>query len=95
MLRFTRTHHPTEAVMNDPVINSLPDLLLFVVPCIGLLIFTMFRLDEQFSAPRHGSSPRPMCGLDVHGEPILCDPDGRRVPPLMRRSPLMRRRAHP
>jgi len=28
--------------MNDPVINSLQDMLLFVVPCIGLLIFTMF-----------------------------------------------------
>lgn len=79
--------------MNEPVINSLPDLLLFAVPCVGMLLLTMFRLDERFSAPPRGSSPRPLCGIDVHGEPILCDPDGRRVPPLMRRRPLLRRRA--
>ena len=79
--------------MNEPVINSLPDLLLFVVPCIGMLLFTMFRLDERFAAPRHGNLPRPLCGLDAHGEPILCDPDGRRVPPQLPRRPLMRRRA--
>lgn len=72
--------------MNDPVINSLQDTLLFMLPSIGILLVNLFRLDEVFAAPRRSNSPhRPMCGVDAQGEPILCDPDGRRVPLPARR----------
>ena len=68
--------------MNEPVIHSFQDALLLVVPAVGLMLFSFFRLDELVSVPRHGhGNRRAMCGVDADGEPILSDPDGRPVPP--------------
>lgn len=68
--------------MNGPAIDSLQDVLLFIVPAIGFLLLSLFHLDELVISPRHGSgNPRAMCGVDADGEPFLSDPDGRPVPP--------------
>lgn len=67
--------------MNGPVIHSFQDALLFVLPALGILLLSMFHLDELMISPRHGNGGRrPMCGVDANGEPILTDPDGRLVP---------------
>lgn len=73
--------------MNEPVIRSLSDALLFAVPSVTVLFLSVFHLDTLFTAPRHPAiSRRPVCGLDARGEPILTDPDGRPTP-RRRRSP--------
>lgn len=56
------------------------DALLFAIPFIGLVFISLFRLDRVIAAPRESPvrHTRPACGVDEAGEPILCDPDGRR-----------------
>lgn len=67
--------------MHEPVLSSTRDALLFAVPFLGMLLMGMLRLDEFFVTPKRGHLPRrPPSGVDIDGEPILCDPDGRRVP---------------
>lgn len=71
--------------MHEQVLSSTRDALLFAIPFIGLLLAGIFRLDEFFVTPKRGHLPRrPPSGVDIHGDLILCDPDGRRVPPAYR-----------
>ena len=54
------------------------DTVLVAVPLIGLLLGTLFRVDEIFaSGKREMRRNRPFCGMDDDGEPLLSDPDGR------------------
>ena len=55
------------------------DTVLVAVPFIGLLLATLFRVDEIFaSSKREMRRRRAPCGMDEDGEPLLTDPDGRR-----------------
>ena len=70
-----------EVIVQEPILSSTRDALLFAIPFLGLLLMGMFRLDEFFVTPKRRHLPRrPLSGVDIDGEPILCDPDGRRVP---------------
>ncbi len=52
-------------------------MILFAVPFVGLLLLSVFRLDERALAPgRMAIHKRPAVRLDRNGEPLLCDPDG-------------------
>jgi hypothetical protein len=64
--------------MHDTILLSGPDTFLVTIPFLGMLLVSLFRLDEHFAAPRKvGRRRRPPCGLDLDGRPIVCDPDGR------------------
>lgn len=64
--------------MLEILLSSGKDALLVAVPCIALLLISMFRLDQLIAAPKAAvRRERPACGVDVDGEPILTDPDGR------------------
>jgi hypothetical protein len=74
-----------EVIMHEQVLGSTRDALLFALPFLGLLLVGLFRLDEMLITPkRRNSSRRPPSGVDINGEQILCDPDGRRVPAAYR-----------
>ena len=64
--------------MYSTVLTSSRDSLLVGIPFLLVLLIGYFRLDEIF-ASRHSSGRRrgPTAGLDVDGEPLLCDPDGK------------------
>ena len=68
--------------MFDPVVRSGWDSVLLGVPFVAMLFCGFFRLDEVFAAKGQAKSTdrerRPFSGLDADGEPIVCDPDGRR-----------------
>jgi hypothetical protein len=67
--------------MHEQILSSTRDTLLFAIPFLGFLLMGLFRLDEVFYSPKRGrQARRPASGFDTNGEPILCDPDGRRVP---------------
>lgn len=71
--------------MFDAVLSTDRDAVLAAVPMIGALLLGFFRLDTLLAAPprvrpRHSASGRPAAGIDRNGQPILCDPDGRRQP---------------
>lgn len=53
------------------------DTGILMVPFFGLLVFSMFGLDERVVAPRGRSTRRRFCQTDGHGASFLCDPDGR------------------
>ncbi|HVU46588.1 MAG TPA: hypothetical protein VHD85_10710 [Terracidiphilus sp.] len=69
--------------MQDTVLRSGWDTLLFALPFIGMLLVAFFRLDEAFAAPKRHPDPaksatrRPACGVDEDGQPLMSDPDGR------------------
>jgi hypothetical protein len=64
--------------VHEVYLNSVKDTLLVGVPFIAVLALGVFRLDTLFfatkKAPRIG---RPGCGLDINGEPLVVDPDGK------------------
>ena len=65
--------------MYDPVIHSNLEAFLVAIPLLFLLLAGFFRLDQLFAAPRRRAvALRPSSGIDKHGLPIVCDPDGRR-----------------
>jgi len=64
--------------MHDAILGSGRDTFLIAIPFLGILVVCFFRLDGHFTAPKKaGRQPRPPCGVDLDGRPILCDPDGR------------------
>jgi len=76
--------------MLDAVFSNDRDALLAAVPLIGALLLGFFRLDTLLASPQRlrpgpsasgrPASSRPPSGIDQDGQPILCDPDGRRQP---------------
>lgn len=76
--------------MLDAVFSTDRDALLAAVPLIGALLLGFFRLDTLLASPQRlrssdsaagpRASRRPPSGIDQDGQPILCDPDGRRQP---------------
>ena len=64
--------------MHETILTSGRDTLLVALPFIGMLMVGLFRLDELIVVPKEvkAISRRPG-GMDVNGEPIVCDPDGR------------------
>ncbi len=66
---------------------STRDTVLATFPFLVLLIMAMFRLDEMVAAPRRRRKRvSRVLEVDAAGEPILCDPDGRPVPPIQVRA---------
>jgi hypothetical protein len=64
--------------VQDAVLNSGWDTIAVAVLFVVVLAFGIFRLDAIFAMPKSGArEPVRGCGTDEHGEPILCDPDGR------------------
>jgi hypothetical protein len=64
--------------MNDVILKSGWDILLYGVPLVGTLFLGFFRLDQIISAPRQSLPSRhKVIGCDSKGEPLFSDPDGR------------------
>jgi hypothetical protein len=65
--------------VQEIVTGSAWDTSLLAIPFLALLFFGFFRLDEVFAGrKKDGERPaRVLGGMDEHGEPIVCDPDGR------------------
>jgi len=64
--------------MDEAILTSNRDTLLVAIPFVAMLLMSYFRLDELIVAPDKAGKPRRApCGVDMDGEPILCDPDGR------------------
>jgi hypothetical protein len=67
--------------MQDTILQSGWENFLVAVPLVGLLLMTLFRLDEMLASPKRGRAvPRPACGCDENGRVLLSDPDGRPWP---------------
>lgn len=66
--------------MLETVFSSDRDAILAAIPLIGALLLGFFRLDTLLAAPSRVRPRRPASGIDKDGQPILCDPDGRRQP---------------
>ena len=64
--------------MQDTILKSGWDTLLFAVPSLGMLLIGLFRLDELFAAPKQRlTMRRPASGIDENGRLLMTDPDGR------------------
>ena len=64
--------------MHEIFLDAGWDTLLVAVPFLGLLAVAVFRLDETITQSLHyRRNGRAPCGVDLDGEQILCDPDGR------------------
>ena len=64
--------------MYDPVVSSGWEVILFAILSVGVLMLSFFRLDELLaSSKRKENHWQAGYGLDRHGNPVLCDPDGR------------------
>ena len=60
--------------------------LLVMIPMVGLLFFSMLKIDSLVSRPKHPRSHTLMAfGLDKNGEPIFVEPDGRPLLPVKHR----------
>ncbi|MGH9343960.1 MAG: hypothetical protein ACRD19_09395 [Terriglobia bacterium] len=67
-----------EVIVQETVLKTGWDTVLVALPFIGLLLATLFHVDEIFAAHDRRLSPvRPPCGVDEDGQPLLTDPDGR------------------
>lgn len=67
--------------MHEPLLQSNWDCFLYGLPVLGLLFFSMFRLDTLISTPRDGRHRRRVPARNrANGEPLGCDPDGRPWP---------------
>lgn len=73
--------------MSTQTFFSNRDALLVAVPFLLLMFLALFGVGDRIG---HGkgklkSKPgRAGCGMDVHGEPIVCDPDGQLHNPASR-----------
>jgi hypothetical protein len=68
--------------MHEPVLQSVCDTFLYGLPVLGLLLFSLLKLDAVIAAPKnHLRSRPPVAGTTAAGEPLGCDPDGRIWPP--------------
>jgi hypothetical protein len=73
--------------MHEPVLQSVRDTFLYGLPVMGLLLFSLLKLDAVISAPKNRLRRRPpVAGTSADGEPLGCDPDGRIWPAGRRRS---------
>jgi hypothetical protein len=64
--------------LNDATEISLRDSLLFAVPLILCLVISGFKWDGiVWSTKKPQGRKRQPCGMDLNGQPILRDPDGR------------------
>ncbi|HUB00122.1 MAG TPA: hypothetical protein VMA34_17445 [Terracidiphilus sp.] len=67
-----------EVTVQEIVLKSGWDTFLIAAPFIGLLLATVFRLDEVFASNKREVRRRSaLCGTDENGEPLFSDPDGR------------------
>ena len=67
-----------EVTVQEIVLKSGWDTFLIAAPFVGLLLATVFRLDEVFASSKRQTRRRSaLCGTDENGEPLLTDPDGR------------------
>ncbi len=65
--------------MHETIQHSGWQILMVAIPVVCLLLIVVFRLDQVIFRPKPSQQlPRPTSGTDKDGEPILCDPDGRR-----------------
>lgn len=68
--------------MHTEAIVSGADTVLIMVPFVVMMLLVMFRLDEQFTAPKSASngpargSGRAFCEVTQDGDSLLYDPDG-------------------
>jgi hypothetical protein len=64
--------------MGEFFLISSRDMVLFAIPFVSLILISQLRLNGIAKPPR-GSASRSVrrCGMDLNGEPILRDPDGR------------------
>jgi hypothetical protein len=64
--------------MFDTFLHPNWEMVLFAVPFVGILMLSIFRLDEMILAPKKKvKSRRPALILNRDGEPLMSDPDGR------------------
>jgi hypothetical protein len=64
--------------MHEVIFASGWDTALLMVPFVGLMALSVFRLDERIATPRpHKKTRREFCHQDRHGNPFLFDPDGK------------------
>lgn len=64
--------------MQDTILQSGWESFLVAVPCVGMLLVGIFRLDEIIASPnRRKAVKRPASGCDQNGRLVLSDPDGR------------------
>ena len=64
--------------MQDAILQSGWENVLFAIPFVGILLVNLFRLDEIIASPKRSTpARRPPSGCDENGDPLLCDPDGR------------------
>jgi hypothetical protein len=65
--------------MHETIQHSGWQILMVAIPVVCLLLIVVFRLDQVIFRPKQSQKlPRPASGTDKDGEPIVCDPDGRR-----------------
>jgi hypothetical protein len=67
--------------MNEAhILSSNKDSILVAIPFLFMLFLSVFRIDHLLATPTKtiNRNRRPACGVDDTGEPILCDPDGKR-----------------
>jgi hypothetical protein len=64
--------------MNESFLISSRDMVLFAIPFVSIILISQFRL-SAIAKPhkRSASQSARRCGMDLNGEPILRDPDGR------------------
>ena len=63
--------------MDDRVLVSGLDTVIFMAPFLWVLAFWLLGLDHQLAAPKQRTKPwRTFCGLDPIDGPLFSDPDG-------------------
>jgi hypothetical protein len=67
-----------ESQVQDAILQSGWANFLVAVSSVGILLVSLFRLDEVIAAPKRDRPvSRPACGCDENGHLLLSDPDGR------------------
>ena len=72
--------------MMDATVLTGGTEFLVMAPMVGLVLFSLFRVDSLLSRPKHPLR-RPIMshGEDADGMPIFAEPDGRPLKPVHRR----------
>jgi hypothetical protein len=64
--------------MSESFVISGRDMILFAIPFVSLILVSQFRLSGIAKPPKGSvSRSKRTCGINVNGEPVLRDPDGR------------------